>query len=139
MNFIKLSLIALGICLFPSCKNSKTPEVAVKEEVAATHQDQVRKKYALDVHTYAQPNKAVATHLNLDIHVDFDTEIIKGIASYDIRTSKKADTIVFDSKYLIIDSAIRALLDPEFCNSQYALLGVCSVLMLPSKAVLMLP
>ena len=46
---------------------------------------------------------------------------------------------VTQSSVVVIHGApVRALLYPEFCNSQYALLGVV-YFMLPSKAVLMLP
>ncbi|MEZ4802559.1 MAG: M1 family metallopeptidase [Gelidibacter sp.] len=60
-------------------------------------------KYVEDPHSYAEPNNAVITHLDLDINVDFDTKIISGTATYDIQNNE-ANEIVFDSKYLDIES-----------------------------------
>lgn len=57
--------------------------------------------YVEEPHSYAQPNKAVINHLNLDIDVNFDKKIISGKATYDI-TSNHSDEIILDSKYLDI-------------------------------------
>jgi len=59
-------------------------------------------KYVKELHSYAQPNSAVITHLDLDIDVDFDTKIIEGVATYRIE-SYNASEIILDTKYLDID------------------------------------
>ncbi|MEM6684843.1 MAG: leukotriene A4 hydrolase C-terminal domain-containing protein [Bacteroidota bacterium] len=61
--------------------------------------------YANDTHSYAQPNKAVAKHLLLDVEVDFEQEIIAGTATYTIE-STNATEIVFDTKYLTIEEVL---------------------------------
>ncbi|WP_438969352.1 M1 family metallopeptidase [Nonlabens sp.] len=61
------------------------------------------KIYLEEFHSYAQPNDAVITHLDLDIHVDFETQVIRGIATYDIKNSG-SDQIILDSKFLEIES-----------------------------------
>ncbi len=58
--------------------------------------------YIEEPHSYAKPNKAVITHLDLDINVDFETEIISGSASYLI-TNNDASEIILDSKFLDIE------------------------------------
>ncbi len=60
--------------------------------------------YAEEPHSFAQPNDAVITHLNLDIDVNFDTQVITGTATYDI-TNNGAKEIILDAKYLDISEA----------------------------------
>lgn len=55
-----------------------------------------------DVHSFADPSKAVVKHLDLDIKVDFDTRLISGKASWTIDNSSKGNEIIFDSRNLKI-------------------------------------
>ncbi|MEJ7694490.1 M1 family metallopeptidase [Daejeonella sp.] len=59
------------------------------------------KKYE-DVHSFADPSKAIVKHLDLDIKVDFDTKLISGKASWTIENPAKGDEIIFDSRNLKI-------------------------------------
>ena len=59
---------------------------------------------ANDVHSYAQPEIAKITHLDLDLSVDFPTRTISGTATYDIQTAPNAEEIVLDVNNLNIDS-----------------------------------
>jgi leukotriene-A4 hydrolase len=59
-------------------------------------------KYVEEPHSYAQPNEAVITHLNLDIDVNFETEVISGSASYAI-DNNNASQIILDAKNLVIE------------------------------------
>jgi aminopeptidase N len=59
------------------------------------------KTYMEESHSYAQPNDAVIKHLDLDIDVNFDTQVISGTATYDI-VNNGATTIILDAKYLEI-------------------------------------
>ncbi len=61
----------------------------------------ITKKYAEELHSYAQPNNAVITHLDLNIDVNFDNQIINGTATYDI-SNNGASEIILDTKYLDI-------------------------------------
>ncbi|WP_282148889.1 M1 family metallopeptidase [Algibacter lectus] len=87
---MKKALLLLGcvILLFSSCQKAKkqTPLMTYIEEP----------------HSFAKPNEAVITHLDLDIKVDFDTEIISGTASYLINNND-ASEIILDSKFLEIE------------------------------------
>lgn len=76
------------ICILSSCDKPKN--------------QMSTKKYAEEPHSFAQPNKAVITHLDLNIDVDFDTYVISGTATYDI-VNNGASKIILDSKYLEID------------------------------------
>lgn len=89
MNILKnTSYLFLTFILFFGCK--KETKESVKTIV-----------YADEFHSYAQPNEAAISHLSLDITVDFETQIINGIATYQI-TNNKASEIILDSKFLNI-------------------------------------
>ena len=98
---MKKTLLLLGcvILLFLSCQNTKkqTPLMTYIEEP----------------HSFAKPNKAVITHLDLDIKVDFDTEIISGTASYLINNND-ASEIILDSKFLEIENVQADGVDTNF-------------------------
>ncbi len=86
--------MAIAATLF-SCKNEP-----VKAEEETTKKEMVVK----DVHTNADPNKAVVTHLNWDANVDFDTKKISATATWDIKTSEGANEIIFDTYGLKIQN-----------------------------------
>lgn len=58
--------------------------------------------YAVDKHSFAKPNEAIAKHLNLNIKVDFNKKIISGKATYKIEKKATATKIHFDVKALVI-------------------------------------
>lgn len=51
-----------------------------------------------DSHTYAKPDAAVITHLDLDIEVDFDTHLIHGTATYAIDNKSRGSQIILDTR-----------------------------------------
>lgn len=56
-----------------------------------------------DTHSCAKPDEAVVKHLDLDIIVDFEDQIIAGTASWDVEI-KKGNTICFDTRDMHIES-----------------------------------
>ncbi len=73
---------------------------------ANTNEDKpLAKKYVIETHSYAEPNDAVITHLDLDVSVDFDVKQIKGTASYNI-SSNNASEIILDSKFLEVSKVL---------------------------------
>ena len=52
-----------------------------------------------DLHSYAKPSQAITTHLNLELQVDFEEQVIKGMAEYNI-LHNKAKEIILDVKNL---------------------------------------
>ena len=70
-------------------------------------------KYVDEPHSYAQPNEAVITHLDLDIVVDFDREIINGKATYKIENNNSLQ-IILDSKFLKIEKVYADGNETEF-------------------------
>ncbi|WP_420581870.1 M1 family metallopeptidase [Reichenbachiella sp.] len=59
---------------------------------------------ASDVHTFAQPEEAVVTHLNWEASVNFDLKKIQAIAKLTIKSSQGAKQLVLDTKELTINS-----------------------------------
>ena len=59
--------------------------------------------FASDKHSFAQPQVALVTHLDLNLAVDFEEKLITGIATYTIQKKSNADDILFDTSNLIIN------------------------------------
>lgn len=56
-----------------------------------------------DTHSFSEPQQAVVKHLDLDINVDFKSQIIAGKASWQINNKANAEEIVFDTRQLNIE------------------------------------
>ncbi|MGB0175905.1 MAG: M1 family metallopeptidase [Owenweeksia sp.] len=87
MKYRSILFSALAASALLSCNNPKNEDVKNTES----------KEYVDDVHTYANPNTAVVTHLNWDATVDFENEQIQATATWDIKTSAEAEAITFDT------------------------------------------
>lgn len=59
-------------------------------------------QYAMDPHSYARPEEAAATHLDLDILVDMDQHRISGTATYSLKR-QGGDSVIFDTHGLTIE------------------------------------
>ena len=59
---------------------------------------------ATDVHSYAKPEEAIISHLDLDLVVDFALKTLSGTASYDIETNGQTEELILDINNLEIDS-----------------------------------
>jgi len=55
-----------------------------------------------DPHSFAKPEQAVVTHLNLSLKVDFDKKTMSGTATWDIDQKNNAQEIIFDTRGLTI-------------------------------------
>lgn len=101
----KLSFLsAIIVSILFSCKE-------VKEE-------QPMQNYVEESHSYAQPNNAVIKHLDLDINVDFENEVISGVATYTIE-NYGSEEIILDSKYLDIINVKADGNDTEFSLGEF--------------------
>jgi len=92
MNIIKKTALFTPLLLLftTSCQTE------IKEEKPATI-------YTKELHSFANPNTSVIKHLNLDINVDFDSEIINGTATYTLENNN-ASQIILDTKFLEIEN-----------------------------------
>lgn len=71
-----------------------------------------------DPHSFANPQEAIAKHLDLDIKVDFDSQQISGKASWTIDNHAQTDQIIFDTWKLNI---YKITLDDEETATTYKL------------------
>jgi leukotriene A-4 hydrolase/aminopeptidase len=56
-----------------------------------------------DVHSFARPQEAVMTHLDLDVRVDFEKKQIAGKATLRIENKKGVDKLYLDSRDLTVE------------------------------------
>jgi leukotriene-A4 hydrolase len=101
-SFLPLAAMIIGLNVFVSCTSE--PVIPESEEVPVSNDAEVIENIALDEHTLSNYTDAYTKHLHLDIAVDFDKRNISGLASHQIVNVSKTDKIIFDTKYLIIDS-----------------------------------
>ncbi|GAK75898.1 aminopeptidase [Nonlabens ulvanivorans] len=87
--------------------------ISCQENKQTTQADENSKTYLEESHSYAQPNDAVITDLDLDINVDFEAQVISGTATYDIENSG-SNQIILDSKFLEIESVTQNGEQTEF-------------------------
>ena len=57
----------------------------------------------VDLHSFSEPHHVVTTHLDLDVEVDFEKEIISGEARYEIQNLTGHNQLVLDVNGLEID------------------------------------
>ena len=77
-----------------------------------------------DVHSFARPNEARVTHVDLDLHADFGARMITGTATLDVQAAPGAREIVLDTRGL----AIREVTDGAGRQLQHALGAEDSIL-----------
>lgn len=95
MRLLLVALTVFSIALF-GCKQKST-EQPVEEEVSPSEDLLIQ-----DPHSYSEPNNCIVTHLDLDLHIDFNDKVLSGVASWKIDNKREADEIIFDTKQLSI-------------------------------------
>ncbi|MBK9016750.1 MAG: M1 family metallopeptidase [Saprospiraceae bacterium] len=108
---IHLLVCLLLLALFTACKQ-ETPTPASPDPKA-------------DPHSFAQPNLAVAKHLDLSLKVDFDQKTLSGTAAWTIENPGKASEIIFDTDNLDIQ---KITLGKEAKEAKFHLVAPDSVL-----------
>lgn len=59
-----------------------------------------------DPHSYAKPNDVLASHLELDVDVEFSTRLISGTASWTLDRKTEAGMVIFDTRGLDIQGVM---------------------------------
>ncbi len=96
MKILPATLLIILIFCASQCQQApETPEA-----VSPPH----RHDQLIDHHSFAKPDEAFAKHLELDLHIDFEQQILSGTARYDIE-NHQASRIIFDINGLEIDKA----------------------------------
>jgi leukotriene-A4 hydrolase len=104
MNIKNTLLFTVATIFMISCAKTEKPTEVLK--------------YVEESHSYAQPNEAVITHLDLDIDVNFDKKVISGTATYEIE-SDAATEIILDAKNLVIEKTQADGVDTKFSLGEY--------------------
>jgi len=104
----RISVAAAGCLLFIAASilfwmksQPKDGNPAVKEKQVDVNLNAFNDQ-RMDPHSFSLPSQAVVSHLDLDINVDFTSQIISGKAAWTIDNLSKTDTIVFDTRQLDI-------------------------------------
>ena len=82
-------------------KNSPCYFHAILTSCEQPKEKKITNKYTEEPHSFAQPNNAIITHLDLNIDVNFNTHVISGTATYNI-VNNGATEIILDAKHLDI-------------------------------------
>ncbi|MFC5283470.1 M1 family metallopeptidase [Pedobacter alpinus] len=88
----KILFLSVITILFSCTNNTKTTN---QETIAEPLQ-------RTDPHSFSNPNENIATHLNLTLDVNFEDQVLSGVASWDIKHIGEINEIVFDSQGLNI-------------------------------------
>ena len=59
-----------------------------------------------DKHSFSEPHNVITNHLDLDIEVNFDSKVIKGIATYKIENISGKKKLILDTYDLVIEKII---------------------------------
>lgn len=96
----------LGLSVAGSLHLTSCSTQPAKQDPTMTKEQSAAAMASADVHSYARPAEAVATHLDLDLNVDFDRKILTGQATYMIENKTGTDEIVFDTRDLNIEKVL---------------------------------
>ena len=96
-----LLLILALVGLLGACDKESNPSPNLNNNMSQSEEFIHRMKIE-DPHSAARPGDAAATHLDLDIEVNFDKKQITGSATYSIKKSDGIDRIFFDTRNLDI-------------------------------------
>ena len=63
-----------------------------------------KKDLRIDKHSFSEPHNVQTTHLDLDVKIDFEQEVISGKATYTLNNIVGSSELILDANGLIIDS-----------------------------------
>ncbi len=90
--------------LFTACNpEKKTTETNTDVITETDSTAQMNTKKPVDIHTFAIPEEAKITHLDLKLNVDFENKMLSGVATYDIEVQNNIDKIYLDTRSLTIE------------------------------------
>ncbi|MCG9909950.1 MAG: M1 family metallopeptidase [Flavobacteriales bacterium] len=105
MKYTMIPMAGLILIGMAGCGNNKNKT----EPMQTSHKK--------DPHSYSEPSKAVITHLELSLSVNFDTRKLSGSATYDIQRSADAQELILDTRDLTIS---KVSLDDDTAGSAFA-------------------
>ena len=116
-----MPLAALAMLL---AAQSPAPQTAPAAAPVLTSAD------ARDVHSYAQPLEARVTHVSLNLYADFDTHVMRGIATLSVDAKPDARQLVVDDNGLrivtVTDDELRLAMLTLFNQLKIAVEPACA-------------
>jgi leukotriene-A4 hydrolase len=102
--WVGVALGCLGLCACKPAGTAPTAKPPTTQPAARVVAPILTTPDARDVHTFAAPEAARVTHVDLDLAADFGARILRGTATLDIKAEPSAETIVLDTQGLKIES-----------------------------------
>lgn len=100
--YLKKSLILNCVFIFVlSCQNTITDNPQNEADIDNKSQPISETLKSMDVHSFAKPEEALVTHLDLKLKVDFDRKELTGIATWEV-TSEEKGSLFLDTQLLTI-------------------------------------
>ena len=93
----------LLLSLFTGCNPDKKPVETPTDLTQTDSTLQMNTETPNDIHTFAVPEEAKITHLNLKLNVDFDKKMLSGVATYDVEVQNNIEKIHLDTRNLKIE------------------------------------
>jgi leukotriene A-4 hydrolase/aminopeptidase len=94
-----------------------------------------KKDLRVDLHSFSEPHNVLTTHLDLDVNVDFEKEVISGVAQYQIDNKTASKHLILDANGLIIDKVTSAGLECTFTLSKKdSILGQALIIEIKKEA-----
>lgn len=90
-------IVVAAVCIMSACATTNEEKTTEQQTLEQTE------TFVKDPHSFSNPQEAVTQHLDLELDVDFDDQIINGVARYRIAKKGNADKIIFDIDSLEIE------------------------------------
>lgn len=75
-----------------------------------------------DQHSFSNPEQISSSHLLLDVTVDFDKSELRGFVEHQLqRQQKNANTLVLDSRALVIEKVLQQKADGQWASARFQL------------------
>jgi leukotriene A-4 hydrolase/aminopeptidase len=108
-NFFRLSVFTLAVSLVACSPVEEAPSLNTESMLSQNVQIDMATSSAINVgkdyHSYANPDEALVTHLNLDLSADFSTKKLIGSVQVTVkRQQENADELILDTRDLVIFS-----------------------------------
>lgn len=85
-----------------SCEETKETTKVKEEKKTSIEKLTIKESSTEDTHSRSNFSEAKTKHIHLDFNVDFDKQVITGVARHEIDNIKGIEEIIFDSKALDI-------------------------------------
>jgi len=94
-----------------------------------------KKDLRVDKHSFSEPHNVLTKHLDLEVSVDFENEVISGTAHYQINNKTGSKKLILDANGLIIDKVTSAGEDCVFTLSKKdSILGQALIIDIETEA-----